>query len=165
MRRTVDPFAPAAKPARAIPFDFVLEQLAPLELTTRPMFGCTAIYVEDRIVFVLRKKGDADDGVWAAFEPARTEEMLALFPRLQGIELLGNSRGWRKLAADSASFEEDVRARLHLAHRAARARDLPSRKRAQGHELVQSQIALGAGLCLRLTVRRAAASRARCTRS
>jgi hypothetical protein len=108
MRRTVDPFAPSAKPARAIPFDFVLEQLAPLELTTRPMFGCTAIYVEDRIVFVLRKKGDADDGVWVAFEPARTEEMLALFPRLQGIELLGNSRGWRKLAADSASFEEDV---------------------------------------------------------
>jgi hypothetical protein len=108
MRRTVDPFAPSAKPARAIPFDFVLEQLAPLELTTRPMFGCTAIYVEDRIVFVLRKRGDADDGVWVAFEPARTEEMLALLPRLQGIELLGNSRGWRKLAADSASFEEDV---------------------------------------------------------
>lgn len=108
MRRPVDPFAPAAKPGRAIPFDFVLEELAALEPSTRPMFGCTAVYLDERIVFVLRKKGGSDDGVWVAYEPAREQQVLALLPRLQPIELFGNSRSWRKLAADSESFEEDV---------------------------------------------------------
>jgi hypothetical protein len=138
MQRPVDPFAPSAKkPARAIPFDFVLDQLAQLEPTTRPMFGCTAVYVEQRIVFVLRKKGDADDGVWVAFEPALAQEVLALFPRLQGIEVLGNSRGWRKLAARNASFEEDVlRACALLRDGDQRLGKLPeSRKRSPARKL------------------------------
>jgi hypothetical protein len=108
MRRSVDPFAPAAKPRRAIPFDFVLDELAALAPTTRPMFGCTAVYLDERIVFVLRKKGGADDGVWVAYDACHEQEVLALLPRLQPIGLFDNSRSWRKLAADSAGFEEDV---------------------------------------------------------
>lgn len=72
------------------------------------MFGCTAVYVDERIVFVLRKKGSPDDGVWVAYEPAHEPEVLELLPALQPITLFGASHGWRKLAATSASFEEDV---------------------------------------------------------
>src|SRR5580658_8511735 len=58
----------ASKPRRALPFDFVLAELEELGPFTRPMFGCHAIYVEDKIVFILRDKGDPreDDGVWVA---------------------------------------------------------------------------------------------------
>jgi hypothetical protein len=104
----VDPFAPSEKKKREIPFDFVLEQLAPLSPTTRAMFGATGVYLGERVVFILRKKGDSDDGVWLCFEPEVEAEVLTLLPRLARIGVLGNVRSWRKLAASSESFEDDV---------------------------------------------------------
>lgn len=103
-----DPFAPSARKQRPIAFDFVLEQLAPLAPETRAMFGSTGVYLGERVVFILRKKGDSDDGVWVAFETEAAAEVLALFPTLAPIERLGHVRCWRKLAADSDTFEEDV---------------------------------------------------------
>jgi hypothetical protein len=108
MKKRLDPFAPAPKPARTIPFDFVLDEIAARQPSTRPMFGCTAVYLDERIVFVLRKKDSQDDGVWVAYEPAHERAVLQLLPTLQPISLFGDSHGWRKLAADSASFEDDV---------------------------------------------------------
>jgi hypothetical protein len=104
----LDPYAPSEKRKREIPFDFVLERLAPLAPTTRAMFGATGVYLDERVVFILRKKGDSDDGVWLCFEPERESEVLALLPRLARIDVLGNVRAWRKLAANSESFEDDV---------------------------------------------------------
>jgi hypothetical protein len=104
----IDPFAPAATKKRAIPFDFVLDQLAPLAPTVRAMFGSTGVYLDERVVFILRQKGDVDDGVWVAYEPELEADVLSLFPRLERIEVLGNVRAWRKLAASSEAFEDDV---------------------------------------------------------
>lgn len=58
----------AASPRKAIPNAFVLEAIASLSPRTRPMFGCLAAYVEDKIVFVLRDKpgAAADNGMWLA---------------------------------------------------------------------------------------------------
>ena len=58
----------AVKPRKAVPHEFVLEALAALSPQTRPMFGCLAVYVEDKIVLILRDKRDqtADNGVWLA---------------------------------------------------------------------------------------------------
>ena len=100
-------FAPAPKP-RAIAYEFVLDELAPAGPTTRAMFGSTGVYLDDRVVFILRKKGDPDDGVWLAYEPAREPEVLAAFPNAARISRVPNARGWRKLAASSPSFEDDV---------------------------------------------------------
>jgi hypothetical protein len=108
MRSRTDPYAPAERPKRAVAYPFVLDQLAALSPTTRAMFGATAVYLDERVVFLLRKKGDADDGVWLSYEPEVEAEVLALLPRLQRIEVLGNVRCWRKLAASSDSFEDDV---------------------------------------------------------
>jgi hypothetical protein len=54
-----------AAPRKRVPFDFVLDELDGLAPVTRPMFGCTAVYVGERIVMVLRERpGEAhDDGV------------------------------------------------------------------------------------------------------
>ncbi len=108
MKPRIDPFAPRARKARDIPFEFVLEELSPLEPRTRPMFGCTAVYLDERIVCVLRKKGSEDDGVWLAYEAEREAEVLALFPALAPITLFPDSHGWRKLSPERPTFEEGV---------------------------------------------------------
>lgn len=117
MPRSPDPFTPRAAPKKPIPYDFVLDELAALAVRTRPMFGSTAVYVDDRIVFILRNKGggNVDDGVWVVFGREHIAEMLALLPSLRDIEVLGaRAGGWRKLAASSSSFEEDVLAACRL---------------------------------------------------
>jgi hypothetical protein len=51
-----------------IPHAFVLDAISTLSPYTRPMFGCLAIYVKDKIVLILRDKpkSTADNGVWLA---------------------------------------------------------------------------------------------------
>src|ERR1700722_16211148 len=45
----------AARPSRkTIPFDFVIAEIEELGPFTRPMFGCHAVYVDDKIIFLLR---------------------------------------------------------------------------------------------------------------
>jgi len=113
MRRR-DPFEPAEprrSPARAAPFPFVLDELAPLDPYTRPMFGCLAVYVGERIVLILRDKGlaDPDSGVWVAFEPSHLDSLLTELPGLAPIEVFGDKvSGWKKLSARSPDFEEAV---------------------------------------------------------
>jgi hypothetical protein len=48
----------AVKQRKPVPHEFVLDALAPLSPRTRSMFGCLAIYVEDKIVLILRDKRD-----------------------------------------------------------------------------------------------------------
>lgn len=103
-----DYYAPSTTTKRPIAYEFVLDALARVEPTTRAMFGSTGVYVGERVLFILRQKGDSDDGVWLAFESAAEAEVYALFPRLKPIDVLGNVRSWRKLSAHDESFEEDV---------------------------------------------------------
>ena len=54
------------KQRKPIPHAFVLDAISTLSPYTRPMFGCLAIYVKDKIVLILRDKpkSTADNGVW-----------------------------------------------------------------------------------------------------
>ena len=141
----IDPFAVATTKRRAIPFDFVLEQLAPLRPTTRAMFGSTGVYLEERVVFILRQKGDSDDGVWVCYEPDVEAEVLALFPTLQCIDVLGNVRSWRKLSARSKTFEDDVlRACKLLVSGDQRLGKLPERLKAKKRKSAAPARAAGA---------------------
>ncbi len=56
------------KQRKPIPHAFVLDAISTLSPYTRPMFGCLAIYVRDKIVLILRDKpkSTADNGVWLA---------------------------------------------------------------------------------------------------
>jgi hypothetical protein len=44
------------KQRKPIPHAFVLDAISTLSPYTRPMFGCLAIYVKDKIVLILRDK-------------------------------------------------------------------------------------------------------------
>ena len=56
---------------KSIPHRFVLEAIADRAPTTRAMFGALAVYVGDKIVFILRDhaKDRAANGVWVAVLP------------------------------------------------------------------------------------------------
>ena len=76
---------------------------------TQPMFGCLAVYVEDKIVMALRDKlKNADDnGVWLATTPEHHESLRREFPNMRSIRLLGKKvTGWQILPVDTPDFEE-----------------------------------------------------------
>lgn len=103
------------------PFPFLLDELeqSPLapRLRTRPMFGSLAIYVDERIVFILRKKQQPDtlrdDGLWIAAPPAHQPSLILGMPSLRPIEMFQN-RGrkgfsdWLNLPELEEAFEESA---------------------------------------------------------
>ena len=66
----------AIKRRKPVPYEFVLDAIAPLSPETRPMFGCLAVYVEGKIVLILREKRNVteDNGVWFATTSGVAEE-------------------------------------------------------------------------------------------
>jgi hypothetical protein len=102
-----DPFF--LKPRKGVPHEFVLEALAPLSPHTRPMFGCLAVYVGEKIVLVLRDKREAasDNGVWLATTEEHHQSLQQEFPSMRSIGVLGKEvTGWQVLPADTPDFEQ-----------------------------------------------------------
>lgn len=131
MKRDVDALV-APKKGHRVAFPFVLDALAPLGVETRPLFGSTAVYVGEEVLFILREKGDDDDGVWVAFDPPNEAAALRALPRLAPIACLPKVRCWRKLAASSPQFEADVREAIRLAAQPERPiGKIPTRARAK----------------------------------
>jgi len=100
------------KGRKKLPFDFVLAELDELGPTTRPMFGCHAVYVDEKIVFILRDKKNPpeDDGVWVATTREHHEALRRALPSLRSITVLagGGVTGWQILPAEAEDFEESV---------------------------------------------------------
>ena len=73
------------------------------------MFGCLAIYVQDKIVLILRDKlgQTADSGVLLATTVEHHQSLQREFPSMRSIEVLGKKvTGWQVLPADAPDFEE-----------------------------------------------------------
>jgi len=99
----------AVRKTKAIPFEFVLDELAVVDPWTRPMFGCTAVYVEERIVFALRNRKDRDDGVWVATTKEHHASLRRELPNLRSISVFGvGETGWQVLPVDTEDFEQSV---------------------------------------------------------
>ena len=81
----------AVKQRKVIPHEFVLEAIAALSPRTRPMFGCLAVYVEDKIVLILRDMRDqtVDNGVWLATTKEHHESLRREFPNMRSIRYSG----------------------------------------------------------------------------
>ena len=93
---------------KQIPYEFILEELSGLDTHTRPMFGCTAIYVGSKIVLVLRKKEkmDLDTGIWVCIPDEYTLEMKTKFPILKGVTFFENENSaWQCLRETEEEFE------------------------------------------------------------
>jgi hypothetical protein len=99
------------KQRKPVPHEFVLDALAPLSPRTRPMFGCVAIYVEEKIVLILRNKDkagqDTDNGVWLATTQEHHQSLRRDFPSMRSIKVLGTKvTGWQVLPSDAEDFED-----------------------------------------------------------
>jgi hypothetical protein len=95
----------------AIPFDFVLEQLYSVNVEIRPMFGCFALYVHNKIVLILRerKTSTKDNGVWVATSKEHHASLKSDFPSMRSIKILGGMKSnWQNLPAEADDFEEMV---------------------------------------------------------
>jgi hypothetical protein len=99
------------KKIKAIPFDFVLEQLYSVAPVVKPMFGCHAVYVKEKIVLMLRNKEDFpdDNGVWIATTTEHHESLRRNFPSMRSIGMFdGKITGWQNLPYEAGDFEESV---------------------------------------------------------
>jgi hypothetical protein len=97
---------------KPVPHEFVLDALAAFSPLTRPMFGCLAVYIEEKIVLILRDRprSPADNGVWLATTVEHHESLRREFPYMRSIRVLGKATtGWQVLAADAPDFEEAAR--------------------------------------------------------
>jgi hypothetical protein len=96
------------KQRKPIPHAFVLDAIASLSPYTRPMFGCLAVYVQDKIVLILRDKptNKSDNGVWLATTKEHHDSLRREFPNMRSIQVLGKPvTGWQVLPADATDFE------------------------------------------------------------
>jgi hypothetical protein len=127
-------FAP--KQRKVVPHEFVLDAIAPLLPWTRPMFGCLAVYVEDKIVLILRDKSDepSDNGVWLAASEEYLESLRREFPNMRSIQVFGKEvTGWQVLPADAPDFEEAaLRACELIVARDPRIGKVPGARRTSG---------------------------------
>jgi len=102
-------FVPSNRREKPAPHGFVLDALARLGPTTRPMFGCLAVYVEDKIVLILRDKPvpEADNGVWIATTEEHHASLSVEFPSMRSISVFGKGvTAWQVLPASAPDFEE-----------------------------------------------------------
>ena len=97
------------------PFEFILDALEGLDLHTRRMFGCTAIYVGEKIMFVMYKPEQnetasglkKDIGIWVCIPKEYTLEMKAAFPQLKGVSFFEDENSaWQCLPESHPDFEE-----------------------------------------------------------
>jgi hypothetical protein len=132
-RGTRDPFIVNERDSAKIPHAFVLDELDSLDPITKPMFGCRAVYVGPKIVFILRARGKprADDGIWVATETEHHESLRREFPSLRAISIFGpGETKWQNLPADAEDFEEGaVRLCALVLKRDPRIGKVPARKK------------------------------------
>ena len=101
----------STKKQKPVPHPFVLDALEAAHPETRPMFGCIAVYVGEKIVLVLRDRAgaDPDNGVWVATIPEHHESLLRELPSLRSITVFGSGvTGWQVLPDDAPDFEESA---------------------------------------------------------
>jgi hypothetical protein len=99
------------KKKTSVPFEFVLEQLYSVDVEIRPMFGCFALYVRNKIVLILRRKMNftADNGVWLATNKEHHSSLKQIFPSMRSIKVFGGKESnWQNLPDDANDFEEMV---------------------------------------------------------
>jgi hypothetical protein len=97
------------KQRRPIPHAFVLDAISTLSPYTRPMFGCLAIYLKDKIVLILRDKpkSTADNGVWLATTQEHHQSLRREFPNMRSIQVLGKRvTGWQVLPVDALTLNQ-----------------------------------------------------------
>jgi hypothetical protein len=75
------------------------------------MFGCFALYLNKRLVFIVRKRKTHTDinGVWIATSRAHHRSLLNEFPSMRSISILGKDpTNWQMIPESAEDFEEST---------------------------------------------------------
>lgn len=102
---------PKPKSKKSMPFEFVLEELDSLSPYIKPMFGAYGLYVNDKIVFILRDrpKSPEDNGIWLATTGEHHKSLKKEFPNMRSLQMFGpGPTGWQVLPVDADDFEESA---------------------------------------------------------
>jgi hypothetical protein len=92
--------------SKSIPFNFVIENLFIAQPLVKPMFGAHALYIQDKIVLILRDKNDEDSGVWIATTAEHHASLKKDFPIMRSITIFGSKEtAWQVLPKDADDFE------------------------------------------------------------
>ena len=99
--------------SKKIPFEFVVESLLSLNPKVKPMFGCFAVYVGEKIMLVLRDRKDNAEanGVWLATSKEYHASLKKDFPAMCSIYILSDGKAeteWQMLPLSSDDFESSV---------------------------------------------------------
>jgi hypothetical protein len=98
-----------AKSKKSIPFSFAIENLFAADPIVKPMFGAHAIYIENKIVLILRDKDDSDSGIWIATTTEHHTSLKKDFPNMRSIQIFGSgTSSWQVLSKYDDDFETSV---------------------------------------------------------
>ena len=108
-----NPFRMPPKKKQSIGFPFILDLLEGTAYHIRPMFGCHAIYGDDKILIILRNKEahPESNGVWIATDFEHHPSLKKTFKGLKNVELLsakGKDTAWQMIHYKNEKFEEQV---------------------------------------------------------
>jgi len=94
---------------KSIPFEFAIENIFTLEPRVRPMFGAHAVYVGEKLMFILRDKNDSDSGVWISTTTEHHESLRKEFPNMHSIHIFETPvTAWQVLEKEDDDFEKNV---------------------------------------------------------
>jgi len=97
------------KSKEAIPFPFILDELISIRPTVKHMFGFTYVYLEDKLLFSLRKssKPRSSNGMWLFTTTEHLDGLGDEFPQLsKRYRWRSGKNGWVILPLKHADFEE-----------------------------------------------------------
>ena len=99
------------KQKKRIPFEFVIDYLNSKNPVVKPMFGCFGIYINEKIVLVLRDRKDhpSANGVWLATSKEHHESLRKEFPSMHSIKIFGKGEtNWQIIPAKADDFESSA---------------------------------------------------------
>ncbi|HKO98968.1 MAG TPA: hypothetical protein VJU86_18345 [Pyrinomonadaceae bacterium] len=94
---------------RRLPFDFVIEELAPLRPIVKQAFGFVYVYLDDTLLLALRDsvKQPATNGMWLFTSREHVDNLAREFPELSRRQIWRSGKNcWIVLASRLEYFEE-----------------------------------------------------------
>jgi hypothetical protein len=97
-----------------IPFEFILDYLHSKKVRIKPMFGCFAVYVNTKMIFLLRLRNDKPElnGVWVASANIHIKTLSKILPgadlTLKLIESKKSANSWFLIPLQNEEFETTV---------------------------------------------------------
>ena len=94
---------------QTVPFEFVIEELAPLRPTIKNAFGFTYVYLDQKLLLSLRNnvKRPGTNGMWLFTTSEHIDSLMKEFPDLSRRQVWRSGKNcWVVLAARLECFEE-----------------------------------------------------------